>query len=46
MNAGLGLAIVKEYVELMGGQIRVESAPGKGSTFRVELPVQAPASAA
>jgi signal transduction histidine kinase len=46
MNAGLGLAIVKEYVELMGGQIRVESAPGQGSTFRVELPVQAPASAA
>jgi signal transduction histidine kinase len=46
MNAGLGLAIVKEYVELMGGAIRVESAPGQGSTFRIELPAQAPASAA
>jgi heavy metal sensor kinase len=38
MNAGLGLAIVKEYVELMGGRIAVDSAPGQGSTFRIELP--------
>jgi signal transduction histidine kinase len=46
LNAGLGLAIVKEYVELMGGHISVESAPGQGSTFRVQLPVQGPAAAA
>jgi signal transduction histidine kinase len=43
LNAGLGLAIVKEYVELMGGRIRVESEEGRGSTFRIELPVESSA---
>ncbi len=37
-GAGLGLALSKRLVELQGGQIWVESAPGRGSVFRFLIP--------
>jgi signal transduction histidine kinase len=37
-GTGIGLAIVKRGTERMGGKVGVESQPGKGSTFWVELP--------
>ena len=37
-GAGIGLSIVKELVQAHGGDVGVESAPGRGSLFRVTLP--------
>jgi len=39
-GSGLGLVIVKSYTELHGGQVKVNSNQGRGSTFIVSLPIK------
>jgi signal transduction histidine kinase len=38
-GTGLGLAIVKKFINLMGGDIGVESEAGKGSKFTITIPI-------
>lgn len=40
-GTGLGLSIVRQIIDLHGGHIEVKSEPKKGTTFQVELPVEA-----
>jgi signal transduction histidine kinase/DNA-binding response OmpR family regulator len=37
-GSGIGLALVQELVRLHGGEVRLDSAPGRGSTFTVTIP--------
>jgi len=42
-GAGIGLALAREIARAHGGDVSVDSRPGEGSTFTVQLPLAAPA---
>jgi signal transduction histidine kinase len=42
-GTGLGLAITRRFCQMLGGDVTVQSEPGKGSTFTIELPAAIPA---
>jgi signal transduction histidine kinase len=39
-GTGLGLVLSRRFCQMMGGDVTVESEPGKGTTFVIELPVE------
>jgi signal transduction histidine kinase/ligand-binding sensor domain-containing protein/DNA-binding response OmpR family regulator len=39
-GTGIGLSITKEFIKMHGGSIEVDSEPGQGSTFTIEMPLQ------
>ncbi|MEZ4931537.1 MAG: ATP-binding protein [Saprospiraceae bacterium] len=39
LGSGIGLSLVKEYVELMGGSVKLDSAEGEGTQFDISIPV-------
>ncbi|HEY7115935.1 MAG TPA: ATP-binding protein, partial [Tepidisphaeraceae bacterium] len=43
-HLGLGLSLVQSHVQALGGRIRVESVPGVGTTFHVDVPINRAAS--
>jgi signal transduction histidine kinase len=41
-GSGLGLTIVRKLVETLGATIQIQSTPGKGTSIKIELPMEAP----